>query len=101
MKDSIKKFVDSRWILIVCVVIVFAVIRLSVIFSERDGHHVDETWSYGYANSYYDPYIFTTSRWGDQLSEHQFKNVGEWISGDVFRDYVTVNENQRFSFDEM
>ena len=101
MKDSIKKFVDSRWILIVCVVIVFAVIRLSVIFSERDGHHVDETWSYGYANSYYDPYIFTTSRYGDQRSEEQFKNIGEWISGDVFRDYITVGEDQKFSFDSV
>ena len=47
---SLKKVHWSVWL---GLIIVLAVIRLCVLFSYRDGHHVDETWSYGYANSYY------------------------------------------------
>ena len=76
-------------------IIIFAVIRLCVIFSYRDGHHVDETWSYGYANSYFLPHVF------GGYTEETEQNIGEWITGEVFRDYITVREDQRFSFDSV
>ena len=68
--NSLKKVHFSVWL---GLIIVFAVIRLCVLFSYRDGHHVDETWSYGYANSYYLPHVF------GGYSEETEKNIGEWI----------------------
>ena len=89
---SLKKIHWSVWL---GLIIVFAVIRLCVLFSYRDGHHVDETWSYGYANSYYLPHVF------GGYSEETEQNIGEWITGETFRDYITVREDQRFSFDSV
>ena len=89
---SLKKVHWSVWL---GLIIVFAVVRLCVIFSYRDGHHVDETWSYGYANSYYLPHVF------GGYSEETEQNIGEWITGQVFKDYITVREDQRFSFDSV
>ena len=74
------------------VVILFAVIRLCYVFDQRDGHHVDETWSYGFANSYYEPHVFGGFEIEDQ------DNIGEFTSGEVFKDYITVSEDHRFDF---
>ncbi len=88
----VKKIPAAVWL---GLIIILAVIRLCYLFSLRDGHHVDETWSYGYANSYYMPHVF------GGYSEETEKNIGEWITGDVFKDYITVAEDQRFSFDSV
>lgn len=90
--SSFKKVHWSVWL---GLIIIFAVIRLCIFFSYRDGHHVDETWSYGYANSYFLPHVF------GGYSEETEQNIGEWITGEVFRDYITVREDQRFSFDSV
>ena len=90
--SSLKKIHWSVWL---GLIIVFAVFRLCVLFSYRDGHHVDETWSYGYANSYYLPHVF------GGYSEETEQNIGEWITGETFRNYITVREDQRFSFDSV
>ena len=88
-------FGKVHWSVWLALIIVFALCRLIFLFSLRDGHHVDETWSYGYANSYYFPYVF------GGYSDETEANIGEWISGDVFKDYITVDEDQRFSFDSV
>jgi hypothetical protein len=72
-----------------------SLLRLCYLFSLRDGHHVDETWSYGFANSYYDPYIY------GGLAEGEYKNVGEWLPGEIFKDYVAVKSDERFRFDSV
>ena len=61
-------------------------------FVQKEGAHSDETWSFGLANSYYDPYI----QYSDDTSE--YRNVDTWITSDVFRDYLTVQKGERFSF---
>ncbi len=76
-------------------IILFAVFRLCYLFTLRDGHHVDETWSYGFANSYYDPQIYF------DFDEYNAQNNGGWISGDVFKDYITVSPDHRFAFDSV
>ena len=94
-----KKITDKikgiRWQFYLFLIIVFALMRLVYLFSLRDGHHVDETWSYGYANSYYLPHVF------GGYSEDTEKNIGEWITGDVFKDYITVDGDHRFAFDSV
>ena len=87
-----KKIPAAVWL---GLIILFAVIRLICLFNARDGHHVDETWSYGFANSYYDPQIYYDFNVSDD------KNYGEWISGEVFKDYITVSPDHRFAFDSV
>lgn len=88
----LKKIHWSVWL---ALIIILAVVRLTYIFNQRDGHHVDEVWSYGYANSYYLPHVF-----GGYAGAPE-QNIGEWVSGDVFKDYITVDEDHRFSFDSV
>ena len=77
------------------VIILFAVIRLCIIFSQRDGHHVDETWSYGFANSYEYAQIY------DGYEDNSEGNLRTWITGDVLNEYISVSEDHRFSFGEV
>ena len=86
---------NIKAVIFLVLIILIGMIRLIYIYSLRDGHHVDETWSYGFANSYYEPNVFG---WAD---ESHWKNIGEWVSGDVFKDYITVSPDQRFSFDSV
>lgn len=81
--------------IVLAVIIIISLIRLFYLYSLRDGHHVDETWSYGLANSYYLPHVFGSFEKSDHI------NIGEWISGEVFNDYVAVNEDHRFAFDSV
>ncbi len=97
LSDKIKKY----RILVLLLIIVFGVIRLCYFFSLRDGHHVDETWSYGFANSYYDPYIYSESRYGGVTDQNAWKNLNVWLPGSLFNDYITVDEKERFSFDSV
>ncbi len=98
MMNKIEKLISKHKWFFLCVIIVFAVVRLCVIFSHRNGHHVDETWSYGLANSYYAPHLYTDQPDGKVYTDDGYKNIGYWISGDVFKDYITVSPNERFSF---
>ncbi len=100
MKSKIK---NSNIVFLVfsALFILIGVFRLMYLFSLRDGHHVDETWSYGFANSYYDPYIYSSSRYGDVVDRESWKNLNVWLTGSVFNDYVTVEVDERFSFDSV
>ena len=86
--------------LIIGTIVILSVVRLVIIFSQRNGHHVDETWSYGFANSYYSPYIYTTTRYGG-FEESYWKNIGVWTDGKEFKDYLTVSKDNAFSFDSV
>lgn len=99
--DSKTKILNKFHVLLLAFIILLGVFRLVYLFSLRDGHHVDEAWSYGYANSYYDPFIYSTSRYGSVTDIEHWKNLNEWLPGTVFKDYVTVSEDQRFSFDSV
>ena len=94
-KNIISKMGKIHWGVWLGLIIIFAVLRLVFLFSLRDGHHVDETWSYGFANSYYNPQIYY------DFDENIKQNNGMWITGDTFKDYITVSEDHRFSFDSV
>lgn len=96
--DKLKKI---HWCFYLLLIIALGVLRLFLVFSERDGHHVDETWSYGFANSYYDPYIYTDNRSGIINGPEGVKNIRSWIKGDVFSDYLMVGDDNTFSFDSV
>ena len=56
-----KKFFNSNKTvyIILCLVILAGICRFSYgFFVEKQGTHSDEEWSFGLANSYYEPYIY-------------------------------------------
>ena len=81
--------------IVLALIIAFGIVRLILIFSTRDGHHVDEVWSYGFANSYYQANVYG---WDDEINRI---NVDEWIKGEVFKDYITVSEDEAFAYDSV
>jgi hypothetical protein len=60
---------------------------------KKKGLHSDEAFSYGLANSYYQPFITSA----DHTSTEAL-NKNQWLSGEVFDDYLTVNEDERFAY---
>lgn len=68
-------------------------------FAGKQVFHSDENWSYGLANSYYQPHIFLKDGvyLGD-FKEEDNVNLGEWVPGEVFRRYVTVQKGERFAY---
>lgn len=82
----------TSYILLI-IIILAGICRFSYgFFVQKESFHSDEVWSFGLANSYYEPYIQYT----DNTSA--FKNTDNWISGETFKEYLTVQEGERFSF---
>lgn len=101
MKKLIEKVDRDKHIstLIIFIILLLILARLVFIFAQvKQGHHSDEDFSYGYANSYYEPYIYMNVNNDIYLSDATDKNVGEWISGEVLKDYVTVSNDERFNY---
>ncbi|MCM1185511.1 MAG: hypothetical protein NC251_11515 [Lachnoclostridium sp.] len=80
-------------------VVLLQLARITYVFAvEREGFHSDETWSYGFANSYYEPYLYAQIVDPERKQPNVDRNLMEWVSGDVFREYLTVGEDERFSY---
>ncbi len=60
---------------------------------KKKGLHSDEVYSYGLANSYYQPFITHADH-----NSTEALNKNQWLSGKVFDDYLTVNEDERFAY---
>lgn len=79
--------------LLLSLIIIVGICRFSYgFFVQKESFHSDEAWSFGLANSYYEPYI----QYNDYVTE--FKNVNTWVSSKTFHDYFTVQKGERFSF---
>ncbi len=83
------------------IIIVFACLRLCYFYSLRTSYHIDEIWSYGFANSYYDPFIFKSSLGIRDIKAEDIKNIREWIDGDVFKRYIVADRDELFTFDSV
>lgn len=65
----------------------------------KEGYHSDEAWSYGLANSYYRPFLHLREGASYRDVSLEFaENINQWISGDVFKDYITVQPTERFAY---
>ena len=92
----LKKKSKKNTCFLLTVIILMQLIRIvySFIFIKED-YHSDEIWSFGLSNSYYEPFIF-------QSDDHkEFINNDNWISSDVMKDYLVVDEIHRFSYDSV
>lgn len=84
---------------VLVLVVLLQLVRITYVFAvEREGFHSDETWSYGYANSYYEPYLYAHVVDAERKKPNVDRNLMEWVSGDVFREYLTVSDDERFSY---
>lgn len=94
MKAALK----NNWALylILTIIILAQASYMTYVFANgRNSIHSDEPWSFGLANSTDGPYIFMTD---DQA---YMRNLFEWKEGQVLNDYVTVNRNERFDYENV
>lgn len=53
----------------------------------KEGYFIDELWSYGLANSYYEPFL------------HEMEGfMGNWHSPSYYQSYLTVDEGEAFKY---
>lgn len=100
MKECIQKIAKNKKsvYIILAIIILLQFMRLFYVFGwKKGGYHSDEIWSYGLANSYYEPYIYME----DDAKKEIYKNLNEWLPGSVFKEYLTVQENEKFSYDSV
>ena len=69
------------------VILLLQIVCMIYFGNAKQGYFVDELWSYGLANSYYHPHVYSD----DALEER-------WVSGEYFRDYLEVLPEQRFRY---
>ena len=63
--------------LILFVIILLQLFRIIYSFAFlKEGTHSDEEWSYGLANSYFEPYIYQNA------DETEYTHMNEWFSSD-------------------
>ncbi|MCI5621915.1 MAG: hypothetical protein MR355_10220 [Lachnospiraceae bacterium] len=72
--------------------------RIIYVFNQREGFHSDEAWSYGFANSYYDPYIYLNVNDDVSVADASLKNLNEWEPGSKLWDYLVVNKGEKFTY---
>lgn len=82
--------------IILFIIIILQLFRIIYSFAFlKEDYHSDEQWSFGLANSYYEPYIY------QDADETCFTHKDEWLSPDIFKNYITVSKDQRFSYDSV
>ncbi len=93
-KKIIKRNYAAYLALFIIVFITLGRIICSFAFLKED-YHPDESWSFGLANSYYEPYIY------QDADETKLTHYRMWFSSDELRKYLTVDKNQSFSYDSV
>ena len=87
--------------ILVFFIIIFACTRLLYLFGLRTSYHIDEMYSYGFANSFYAPYLYKTSVSFRDTEAIDTKNIKEWIDGEVLLDQIAVDKDTTFRFDSV
>lgn len=63
---------------------------------KKKNYHSDELFSYGLANSYYQPFLNANDHAGLEVI-----NNNQWLPGNVINDYLSVDEEHRFAYDSV
>lgn len=96
LKEAYEK--KKPYVIILAVMIVLQVlISCYCFYFKKESFHSDELWSYGYANSFYDPFLYQSSGTGLE----QESKCEAWVDGSSFRDYIVVNEGEQFRPDSV
>ena len=103
MKEKILRIIKKKYFIHIALslIIIFQLVNITnIIVNRKTAFHSDEIFSYGLANSFYEPYLDTDSI-RDKVGEGHDENIGQWISSDVIREYVTVQKGEQFRYDSV
>lgn len=88
-------FKINKSLLVYTFLVIINLLVVLFYMNKRDGMHVDEQLSYAHANSSVGAFMF-------EGADHSFKLVdgvtNRWVDTKLYKDYFTVNENNRFSY---
>lgn len=80
--------------ILLAVIIVLQILNVTLSFSiMKEGYHSDEMWSYGFANSFFEPFIYE--------NDDGSPAMGVWRDGSAFADYITVQKGEQFRIDSV
>ncbi|NLZ45500.1 MAG: glycosyltransferase family 39 protein, partial [Clostridiales bacterium] len=86
-------------ILLIIIIILELLYTTYMFVYEKEGTHSDELWSYGLANSYYQPHIYLKPDvFIDDATIGDYDHYNEWSTGKTYNDYLTVQEGEGFSY---
>ena len=97
MSDKIKNNKNNILTVILFTVIIACLcIRMFVLYWHRVSHHLDEAYSYVYANNPGEPSFihYGVDENGEEITVH----YGRWSSGKDLWNYLVVNDGERFDF---
>ena len=86
------KLSKNKYHIILVILILLQVTNIIFWGSEKEGYHIDEIFSYGLSNGYYDPFPYYDNK------DTHFMN---WHNVEYFKDYVMVSEEHRFAYDSV
>ena len=95
----IKKLENIKFLpaVLLAVIILLQSVNICRIFvNDKKSFYCDEVFSFGLANSFYQPFIES-----DSVRSQELHYVDEWFSGEVYRNYITVQDSQRFRYDSV
>lgn len=96
LKEAYEK--KKPYVIILAVMIIVQVlISCYFFYFKKESFHSDELWSYGYANSFYDPFLYQTSGLGMEVQS----KCEKWVDGSSFKDYIVVNDGEGFRPDSV
>lgn len=83
-----KQFLKPKYIFLI--ILLVQLIYMFFWCSQKEGFYIDELWSYGLSNSYYEPFL--------QLKDNY---MNEFHESDYYKNYLVVNDNEAFRFDSV
>ena len=89
MKFFLKK---NGFYILLCLIVLIQVGFMTWNFTRKENFHSDELWSYGFAASSNGAHIYMDD---EQI---EYKNLNEWVSTEVLKDYVVVDEHEVFDY---
>lgn len=93
-KFSERVISQKKVYILLAVIIILQILNVTYFFAVRkEGFHSDEMWSYGFANSFYEPYIYQ--------NEDDSPATGVWRDGSDLAEYITVQPGEQFRIDSV
>ncbi len=100
MTQNLRNNSICKYLLIILILIALFFYTV-LFFFKKESYDGDEIWSYGLANSYYNPFLHNSGTWDNNKDNRYLQNFNTWITGDEFHNYLTVQENERFTYDSV
>ena len=85
------KLMKNKYTIVLVILIILQVANLIFWGGKKEGYHIDEIFSYGLSNGYYDPFPY--------YETDDYFMV--WHDVEFFTDYVMVPEEHRFAYDSV